>query len=155
MAHMSRRLGWVLAGVLGVLGCLAAVVVLLLLNRSHPSARGHEGATEPVYFAYGVVFTPKAMPTDPQYLTADDAWTKWEHGHHLTPDITPEFGVLNDQSGNRSAWGFSQRGCMMPNGFPSPRQVALAKSPKCREWTFLNPTTGRQILTTDLYPAKP
>jgi len=87
-------------------------------------------------------------------LTADEAWTKWEHGHHLTPDVTPEFGRLKDQGRYRLAWGFSHRGCIMPNGFPSHRQIALAKSPKCREWTFLNPTTGRQILTADLYPPK-
>jgi hypothetical protein len=155
MGHMSRRVGWVLAGVLGALGCLAAVVILMLLNRPHPSARGPEAATEPVHFAYGVVFAPKALPTDGRFLTADDAWSKWEHGHHLTPDITAEFGVLNDEGRYRSAWGFSQRGCMAPHGHPSKRQLALFSSPKCREWTFLNPKTGRQILTTDLYPAKP
>ena len=73
---------------------------------------------------------------------------EWEDGAHLSHDVTAEFGMLNGEL----AWGFSQHGCLTPFGYPTARQVALASSPRCREWTFLNPTTGRQILTTDVHP---
>ncbi len=152
---MRRLRGRTLAGVLAALGCLIVVLgVVLFAHRSSPVPASHE-VTQPVHFAYGIVFSPKPVPTDAHYLATDEAWMKWEHGEHLTPDITTEFGMLNDQGRYHLAWGFSQPGCMMPNGFPSKRQVALASSPKCRHWTFLNPTTGRPILSTDLYPTKP
>jgi hypothetical protein len=143
------------AGALAALGCLMVLLGVVLFGQaSSPVPASHE-VTQPVYFAYGIVFSPKPVPSDVQYLTADEAWMKWEHGEHLTPDIRTEFGMLNDQGRNPVAWGFSQRGCMVPPGYPTKRQVALASSPKCREWTFLNPKTGRQILTTDVYPTKP
>ena len=79
----------------------------------------------------------------------------WEAGQHLTPDITTEFGMLDGGGQHQLAWGFSQRGCVVPSGFPSAQQLALVSSPKCRHWTFVNPTTGEVILGTDLYPTTP
>jgi hypothetical protein len=150
---MSRLRGRTLAGVLGVLGCLLAVLaVLQFVHRSSPARQ--PVAAQPAHFDYGIVFTPKPLPTDAHYLTADEAWMRWAHGHHLTRDISAEFGVLNYEDVD-PAWGFTYHGCMQPHGWPSARQVALAQSPKCREWTFLNASTGRQILTTDVYPRHP
>jgi hypothetical protein len=155
MTHMGRLRGRTLAGVLAALGCLLVVMgIVVFAHRSSPAPAGHQVATQPVYLPYGIVFTPTPLPTDAHYLTADEAWMEWEHGHHLSSGITAEFGLLTYE-GRHLVWGFSAPGCAMPNGWPSKRQVALVSSLKCREWTFLNPKTGRQIVTTDLYPAKP
>jgi hypothetical protein len=156
MTLMRRLPHWRLAGVLAALVCAAAILAALVFaQRSGPTPARNEVATDPVYFDDGIVFTPKVLPHDAHYLTADEAWTKWEHGDHLRPDITPEFGLLNNQGHYHLAWGFSQRGCMMPLGNPTAREVALAKSPKCRLWTFLNPATGLHILSANLEPTKP
>lgn len=86
-------------------------------------------------------------------VSADGAWAEWEDGGRLTDDITAQSGVLDNQHGRQWVWGFSQSGCAVPLGSPSLRDVALAKSSKCRLWTFLDAGTGAHVETTDQLPA--
>jgi hypothetical protein len=153
---MEGRRRPVLIGVSVVLGVLVLAIVLAISHHPTNSTASTEVPRgEPVYFDSGTVFTPRMPPTDPADLTADEAWEKWAHGDHLTSAITSEYGVLNEQGRYHLVWGFSSHGCIMPVGVPTAREVALARSPKCRLWTFLNPRTGKQILSTNQEPTRP
>jgi len=151
MAYMSQHLGRAVGGTVAVLTCLVALLVILHDHPSASSSADPQAARDPVYLDEGTTFTPKLLPTEARYLTADEAWTKWERGQHLPPEVTPEFGRLNDQGRIHLVWAYDQGGCSLPlNGPREPQQ-----SPKCSSWTFLNPRTGRHVLTTSVYATTP
>jgi hypothetical protein len=150
MNDVTRR--WLVVGG----GCLVlAVVAALLVLRQHQSDQTSHTTSAPIVFAAGETFSPKEAPSGQTYLTADEAWARWEDGQHLTAEVTAQFGVRDYQQDRQSVWAYSQRGCAVPLGDPSAQDVALAKSPKCRLWTFLNAKTGTQIDTTDQLPSSP
>ncbi len=137
-------------------GCLVLVVIAaLLVHRQHQADQTSHTSTSPIGITAGETFSPKNAPSGHAYLTADEAWATWESGQPLAADVTAQFGVLDYQQDQQSVWAYSQRGCAVPLGDPSARAVALAKSPKCRLWTFLNAKTGTQIDTTDQLPTRP
>lgn len=148
---MPQHRGRAIGGTIAALGCLVALLVVLQLHRSDTSAAGPPRTSGPVYLDDGTVFTPKTQPTKAPYLTADEAWTRWERGEHLTPDITPTFGQLNDQGRNHVVWAYHRPGCTLSfQGPPRPQ-----KSPECSSWTFLDPRTGRHVLTTSVLSTTP
>jgi len=150
MCSVTKR--WLVA--LGCCFVVVAVAALLVLRQGKADPVGRT-STAPIVISAGETFSPRDLPTEHAYLTADGAWAKWESGQSLTADVKAQFGVLDYSQGRRLVWAYSERGCAVPFGDPSARDVALAKSPKCRLWTFLDPKTGAQIETTDQLPSSP
>ena len=51
---------------------------------------------------------------------------------------------MNNGFGTRLAWGFTWNGC--PSRYPAREGVLPPLGSRCREWFFIDATTGRMIV---------
>lgn len=124
----------------------------------------------------GETFTPSAVPAGGRFMTADDAWAKWENGLRLsdTPAVKAQFGSLVLLTGPQGApgtevqqdgvpvWAFEEPGCRGTSGTsPDPTGPASSStstseggdgdsvsSSPCATWTFIDAMSGEEVDST-------
>jgi hypothetical protein len=122
----------------------------------------------------GETFTPStSLPSDDTFMSANEAWKKWEDGDDLSSSISATFGFLNLLTGpvgapgtetresNLPVWAFQESYCMgkiggpsitptEPQSAPSSESSSPAETPSpapCTTWTFLDAKTGVHVDT--------
>lgn len=117
--------------------------------RTAGSTTRHASRSRPVVIdaAAHEVFRPTPVPQTGHRLTARQAWLRWDHlqgghQHDVPAELAVRYGSLTlpPQYSDRPVYGYSEtqvRRCLST--------VAIANPGLCREWTFLDAKSGREL----------